>query len=74
MNNNLSAFDLLQNDPSGAGLHKIKEVLLELRNQVKSAMDQGLNQDDFALAQKIYAAIEAGENAADKLHDKLAEG
>ncbi|MBO5490353.1 MAG: hypothetical protein J6N67_05380 [Desulfovibrio sp.] len=72
MSERLSAFDLLEGDHNGAGLRRLQEALLALKTSVRQAMDAGLSAEDFSVAQRVLLAVETAEEAAPRLHDKMA--
>ncbi|MBQ7738707.1 MAG: hypothetical protein IJT59_03530 [Desulfovibrionaceae bacterium] len=69
MTNKLSVFDLLDGD--GSGLHTLKDYLFGIKDRVKTAMDAGLNSEQFASAEKVRLAIESAIEASSSLYDKL---
>lgn len=71
MNETLSAFDLLENDFQGQGLKKIQDALLTMKQKIRTAMDQGLSQEDFAKAKTIDEAIGLCEETVVRLHEKM---
>jgi len=71
MSEKLSAFDLLEDDYQGRGLHKLQETLEGMKGAIRHRMDQGLSNEDFQVAQRVLVAVETGEEAANSLHDKM---
>ncbi|MCR5562401.1 MAG: hypothetical protein K6F46_03375 [Desulfovibrio sp.] len=72
MNENLSAFDLLEGDHNGTGLRRLQEALLAMKEPVRQKMDAGLSTEEFSVAQRVLLAVETGGEAAARLHDKMA--
>ncbi len=72
MSERLSAFDLLDGDYNGAGLHRLQEALFAMKSSVRQAMDAGLSAEDFPVAKRLLLAVETGEAAAERLHGKMA--
>ncbi|MBQ7457158.1 MAG: hypothetical protein IJS54_06110 [Desulfovibrio sp.] len=58
----ISAFDLLEDDLSGQGLKKLQERLVDMRTNLRRCMDKGLDPDDFSVAKRLLAAVEAAES------------
>ena len=71
MTERLSAFDLLENDHSGAGLRRLQDELFTMKTKVRTAMDRGLSSEDFACAQRVLLSVETAAEAAEQLHDKM---
>ncbi|MBO4300973.1 MAG: hypothetical protein J5861_05145 [Desulfovibrio sp.] len=72
MSESFSAFDLLQDDHSGAGLRRLQEALFEQKTRLRAVMDAGLSAEEFSRAQRALLAVETAEEAAPRLHDKMA--
>lgn len=66
-----SAFDMLEEDPSGQGLKRLREELFEMRMDVKRAMDVGMTSDEMAVARQVMAAVDSAEKVAERVYDTL---
>lgn len=62
-----SAFDLVENDPSGWKAKSIKEDVMVMDMNVKRAMDAGLTPDDMVTAQAVRGATQAAASVLEKL-------
>ncbi|MBQ9405886.1 MAG: hypothetical protein IJU37_03990 [Desulfovibrio sp.] len=71
MSERYSAFDLLEGDHSGTGLHTLQDLLLNMKSTIRTAMDAGLSSEDFSLAQKSLLAVETAEEIIPTLHEKM---
>jgi hypothetical protein len=63
----VSVLDILEQDPSGAGLKPIREDLLNMDMDIRRNMDRGLPPDEMNTARTSRAMIQAAEGILDKL-------
>ncbi|PKN39577.1 MAG: hypothetical protein CVU60_11905 [Deltaproteobacteria bacterium HGW-Deltaproteobacteria-18] len=63
----VSVLDILENDPSGAGLRPIREDLLNMDMDIRRNMDRGLAPDEMTTARTSRAMIQAAESILNKL-------
>ena len=63
----VSVLDILENDPSGAGLRPIREDLLNVDMDIRRNMDRGLAPDEMSVARTSRAMIQAAESILNKL-------
>lgn len=65
-----SSLDLLMNNQAG-GHKQLKEELIGMRSTLKQAMDKGLSKPDMDVAMALSAAVDAADEAVEKIYTKL---
>jgi hypothetical protein len=63
----ISVVDIMDSDPSGAGLKSIRDDLLTMDMSIRRQMDQGLAPDEMATAQTARAMVQAADRILEKL-------
>ena len=65
-----SSLELLTEKQAG-GHKQLKEELIGMRATLKQAMDKGLAPPEMEVAQAVSEAVEAADQAVDKIYTKL---
>ncbi len=63
----VAVLDMLESDPSGAGLKPIRADLLNMDLDLRRNMDRGLAPDELNTARTSRAMIQAAESILNKL-------
>lgn len=64
----------LSEDRQGGALRELRDQLAGMRAELRRRLDAGAAPDEFALAEKLLAAVEAADSAALTFWDKYNKG